>query len=147
VGHGHDGILVGLAHHQAPVLGLRSAHGHARSVSAIAQDVADDVVAGARAAHLVQPVDLAAAHGGAEHAAVARDQAQFTQVLGRDEAGAHQTEAGQHGQPFRIQHVVPAPGHMLDEMRIDHPGRDARVLQVREDALPANAGALHDTTS
>ena len=29
-------------------------------------------------------------------------------------------------------------------MRVDHPGRDAGVLQVRVHTLPVDAGALHD---
>jgi len=33
---------------------------------------------------------------------------------------------------------------MLDEMRVDHPGRNAGVLQVSVDALPVDARALHD---
>jgi hypothetical protein len=93
--------------------------------------------------HLVQPVELGAVHVG-ELAPIARDQAQLGQVLRRNEAGAHQAEAGQHGQPLRIAHVGLAPGHMLDEMRVDDPGRDAGVLQVRVHALPVDAGAFHD---
>ena len=65
-------------------------------------------------------------------------------ALRGNEAAAHQTKAGQHGQPLRVEHVGLAAWHMLDEMRIDHPGLNAGVLQVREHALPVDAGALHD---
>jgi hypothetical protein len=69
---------------------------------------------------------------------------QLAQIARWNETAAHQTEAGQNGQPFGVEHVGLATGHMLDEMGIDHPGRDARVLQVGVDALPVDAGALHD---
>ena len=73
--------------------------------------------------------------------AVARDQAQFAQILRGNETAAHQAETSQHGQPLRIEHVGLATGHVLDEVRVD---RDVGVLQVREHALPINAGTLHD---
>ncbi len=47
-------------------------------------------------------------HHGAELVPVACDQAQFAQVLGRDEAAAYQTEAGQDGQSLGVEHVGPA---------------------------------------
>ena len=56
--------------------------------------------------HFVQPVDLRAVHMG-QLAAVARDKGQFTQILRGNEAGANQTEAGQHGEPLRIAHIGP----------------------------------------
>ena len=90
---------------------------------------------------LVQPIDLAGAHR-TELAPIARDQAQLAQVLRRDEAAAHEAEARQHGQPLGVGHVGLAPGHVLDEVRVDDPGPDAGALQVREHALPVDAGAL-----
>jgi len=60
------------------------------------------------------------------------------------DGAAHPAEARQHGQPFRVEHVGLAAGHMLDEVVIDHSRRDAGILQVGEHALPVDAGALHD---
>ncbi len=48
------------------------------------------------------------------------------------------------GQPFRIGNVGLTPGHVLDVAGIDHPGRNAGRLQMREDALPVNPRALQD---
>jgi len=90
----------------------------------------------------VQPVDLAGAHR-TQLAPVARDQAQFAQVLRGDEARAHQAEARQHGQPLAVGHVGLAPGDVLDHVGVDDPGRDAGVLQMGVHALPVDAGALH----
>ena len=74
----------------------------------------------------------------------ARDQAQLAQILRGYETAAHQAEAGQHGQPLRVEHVGLAPGHMLDEMGVDDPSLNAGILQVGVHALPVDAGALHD---
>ena len=91
----------------------------------------------------MQPVDLAGAHR-TQLAPVAREQAQFAQILGRDEAGPEHAESGQDGQPLAVGHVGLATGHVLDPVRVDDPGGDAGVLQVGVHALPVDAGALHD---
>ena len=80
----------------------RADHGPGRHAIDVADHAAE--LDAAVVEHLVQPVDLGAVHVG-ELAPVARDQAQFAQALGRDQAGANQAEARQHGQPFGVGHV------------------------------------------
>ncbi|MCY0855053.1 hypothetical protein OMK73_15815 [Cupriavidus sp. D39] len=91
----------------------------------------------------MKPVDFTGAHG-SELTPVTGHQAQFAQIVRRDEAAAHQPEARQDSQPLRIVHVRFPAWDMLDEMRIDDPGLDARAFEMGIDTLPVDARAFHD---
>lgn len=93
--------------------------------------------------HLVQPVLLRGQHP-AELLALSCDQAQMADLGRRNERGPHQARPRQRGQPLGIGDVRLAPGHVLDVTGIDHPRRNAHVLQCRIGTLPVNPRALHD---
>lgn len=76
-------------------------------------DVGDDAAKfdSAIVEDLMKPVNFTGAHGN-ELTPVTGHQTRFAQILGRDEAAAHQTETRQHCQPRRVVHVrFFCPGH------------------------------------
>ncbi len=92
--------------------------------------------------HFVHTVGFAREHL-RNSAAIAREEAQFTQVFRRNETAPHQPKPRQHSQPFRITHVGLAARHILDEMRIHDQRRNAHPFDMRMRTLPVNARALH----
>jgi hypothetical protein len=60
---------------------------------------------------------------------VAGHQAQFPQVLGRNEAGSDQSEPPELGEPFRVGDVGLATGHVLDMTGVDPVGGYASLFQ------------------
>lgn len=119
VGHGHDGLLVGLAHEQAAVLAGQGALGHAGGVGALAQDEAHGVVAVAGAAGLALAGALVVARAQRGPAGQALGRAEAGHVVAdpdEDERGGDLVDAGDS-----LQQAV-GPGvrrHGAHQVRVD----------------------------
>lgn len=92
---------------------------------------------------LVQAILFAGVHL-AELLPVAGNQPQFTQILGRNEAGTDQAETAQLGPPLRIGDIGLATGDIFHMPGVDHMGRNTGGFQCRINTFPIDAGAFQD---